>query len=145
MAGNTSLSLTNLIPYLVDSIKSLTKTVSTLALEISNFKQTFTTNEVKTNTICLGQTCVTETELKSLLQSQNISASNPSTPQGSVLGTSTQSTPQSTSTPPVDNTASTTPPTNNASTTPPEVIPPLPDPVASSTPQIDTTATTTTP
>jgi hypothetical protein len=131
--GKSTFSLSTLVPYIIESIKTLTQKVSQLALEIKDLKNSLTTNEVKTNTLCLGQTCVTESQLKTLLQQQ--ASSPPQTPSNEpqVMGTSTGGT-SSDSSVPIDTGTTTPPGTDTGTTSLPNTQPPG-DPIATSTNQ----------
>ena len=108
ISGNKTLSYTNLIPYIIESIKSL-------AVQVAEFRNMITTRELLTETVCVGtkdnKTCLTKNQIDQILllqSSQSVSASNGS----NTNGTSTTST-NGTST---SSTASTTP-----DTIPPEI------------------------
>jgi len=58
--GEKKLSMNGIIPYLVGSVKALVERVDMLS-------QHLTTKKVQTEMLCIGETCVTEEELKELL------------------------------------------------------------------------------
>ncbi|MFA6608918.1 MAG: hypothetical protein WCT07_03350, partial [Candidatus Paceibacterota bacterium] len=61
-----SVSYGGFIPYIIESIKSIVAT-------LTSFKDNFTTNNIHTKNLCVGDTCFTESQLKALLQKSNIS------------------------------------------------------------------------
>ena len=81
-AGMKSVSYAGFIPYIVQSIKEIIAT-------LSSFKESFTTNNVHTKNLCVGETCITEAELKALLQQSNVST--PSAPAPTETSTTTSS------------------------------------------------------
>jgi hypothetical protein len=156
--GKSTFALTQLIPYIIESIKSLADKVSTLALEVSGMK-----TKVVTNEICVGtevsKTCINKEKLDQILLLQSSSSASASiggnngTSTQSNIATSTQSG-NGTTTPPVD-TATSTSPTNSTTTvviatTTPDTIPPVitingsdPETItqSTSTPYVDAGAT----
>jgi hypothetical protein len=73
--GKTTFSLTSLIPYIIESIKSLSVKIDTLVKEFSDMKLDVTTEKVTSKTICLGDTCIDEVQLKKLLEASTASVS----------------------------------------------------------------------
>ena len=71
--GMKSVSYAGFIPYIIQSIKEIIAT-------LSSFKESFTTNNVHTKNLCVGETCITEAELKALLQQSNVSTSSAPAP-----------------------------------------------------------------
>ena len=58
--GTLGLNYIGLIAPIVEAIKEL-------GTEVQNFAQSFTTQRINTQTLCIGSTCVTETQLKGML------------------------------------------------------------------------------
>ena len=56
--------MNGLIPYIVGSVKDLSSKVDGI------FTKGLSTPKVETDTLCLGETCITEEELKTLLELQ---------------------------------------------------------------------------
>jgi hypothetical protein len=98
--------------------------------------QTLTADTIQAQKLCLGQTCVTESQLQQLLQNSGASAAPSSSPTTSTTPTSTSSTDTSTTTPSTD--TSTTPSTTDTATTTST------DSTVTTTPSSSTTDTTTT-
>lgn len=63
--GTKRLSMNGLIPYMVGSIKELSGKVDGI------FTKGLSTPKVETDTLCLGETCITEEELKTLIEFKN--------------------------------------------------------------------------
>lgn len=69
------------------------KAIQELTGEINALATKLTTKQVQTDQLCVGNTCVTEAQLKALLQSANVqSAGSGVTPDPDATGTSTQDT-----------------------------------------------------
>lgn len=60
--GTKRLSMNGLIPYIVGSVKELSSKVDRI------FTKGLSTPKVETESLCLGETCITEKELKTLLE-----------------------------------------------------------------------------
>lgn len=60
--GTKRLSMNGLIPYVVGSVKELSRKVDAI------FTKGLSTPKIETDTLCLGDTCITEKELKALLE-----------------------------------------------------------------------------
>ncbi len=99
------------------------KAVQELTATIQGFAERFTSKEVDTQKLCVGDTCVTQDQLKALLQAAG-SSSTPAAPSGAATSSdSTSGTDDSASSTPADTEASSTPPvaptdTDSASTSP---------------------------
>jgi hypothetical protein len=130
--GTPSISLTNLIPYIVESVKSL-------ALQIAELKNKIITHEVYAESLCVGtpdnKTCITKEKLDQLLLLQsNPTASASTGAQGSTnttpSTTTTTGSTSGTSTSTTTDTTSTSTPTTSDATTTPVVTAPTPDTTA---------------
>jgi hypothetical protein len=80
-SGTKSLSMNGFIPFIVEAIQQLNAKVDKIALRIvngvSHFKQAII-GEVQTNKLCVGQTCITENELKTLLARDSLASASSS-------------------------------------------------------------------
>ncbi len=122
--GTLTLNYVGLIAPIVEALKALAGQVSSLAATVAGFAQKFTTNE-----LCIGSTCVTESQLKALLQNSGQQGSALQTTNTITITDVSSTTPtyipavSATSTanaPTNGNTASTSPVTDTASTTLPD-------------------------
>jgi hypothetical protein len=122
--GTLSVNYSGLIAPAIEAIKEL-------AIEVQGFSQAITTNvlnatTVKTQDLCIGSTCVTEDQLKVLLQQSGQSSAVIQTPTPTPPSDDTSSTTSDsdTSTPSddssADSDASSTPDTSDTSTTTPD-------------------------
>jgi hypothetical protein len=73
--GTLSLNYIDLISPIVAAIQELDKEITSLASTVAGFAQHFVSNEVDTNKLCVQGTCVTGTQLATLLAAANQSAS----------------------------------------------------------------------
>ncbi len=67
--GSMGISYGNLVALAIKAIQEL-------ATKIDNFSQSFSSENISTEKLCIGNTCVSENELKELLQDSNNSSSN---------------------------------------------------------------------
>ncbi|MDR3547797.1 MAG: tail fiber domain-containing protein [Candidatus Pacebacteria bacterium] len=141
--GTLGLNYIGLIAPIVESIKELGGEVQGLAVSITT--DLINAHTVKTQTLCVGSTCVTESQLKAILQATGQSGSPaPSAPDTSTTtstsdstttdatssstadsGTTTPSAAGSQSTPPTDTTSDSS--SSSDSTTPPNSTAPAAD------------------
>jgi hypothetical protein len=56
--------------YLVQLIKRLIERLSEVWLEMRLYVRSLRTEEITTEKLCIGETCITEAELKEILQSR---------------------------------------------------------------------------
>ena len=124
--GVATLSYTNFIPYIIESIKTLTTKIQLLANAITDIGNSLTTHTVHSDTVCVKRTdgtesCINGDQLDKILQSGLFGVSSASastnTPSPTDTSSTTTSTSISTSTP--DTTSRTTevlpPPTDTTS------------------------------
>jgi hypothetical protein len=144
IGGYLAVDYAALIAPLIEAVKELAGKVSELAATVAGFADSFTSKNITASqNLCLGSTCVTESQLKTILQS-----SGQQTPPASGGGTITitdvpplapPEAPVATTTPADTATTTTdsTPPTvSDIQTTPSPDITPAADPTSS--PQTDT-------
>jgi LysM repeat protein len=103
--GTLGLNYINLVSPIVSAIQALDQELTDLSNTVAGFAQSITTQlltaatgnfqRINANELCLGSTCVTETQLQALLAAANQSASAPSSPSPS------SSTTDATDTPPI--------------------------------------------
>ena len=65
--GKKSVNYIGFTPILVEAIKELADKVNTVVGKVAGFAQQMTTDRVVTKELCVGNTCVTESELQALL------------------------------------------------------------------------------
>ncbi len=88
--GSMGISYGNMVALLVTAVKELNGKVEKVASDIKAiFAEKVETKEVVTEKLCVGNTCITEDELKDLLDSQNIKAKAPTIKEN--VGTTTES------------------------------------------------------
>ena len=128
------------------------KAIQSLAATLGDFAQSFTSNEVHaTNLLCIGATCINESQLQGMLAASSVASQPPPPPPSSQSAANDNTSPPTTPT----TTASSTPATANDNTPPPpdedasqgeaaavaddpepedseEVGPPAPDPASAS-------------
>lgn len=109
-----------LVAPLIEAVKELAGKVSALASTVAGFGQKFTTNE-----LCVGSTCVDETQLKTLLQNSGQQSAPPPTSPEASQGTAQSGAGAG------DTQAATT--TDPVATSTPDVPPPPPDPAPADT------------
>ena len=96
--GTLSLNYIDLISPIVSAIQALSSEISSIENTIAEFANSFTTNqltfvrgqgsEVDVQTLCIGSTCITESQLKALLASANQAAADGSSPSNDSNATS---------------------------------------------------------
>jgi hypothetical protein len=139
--GYSSGFISSLFERFLEMLSTAAVTIKDLVAEsitasVGNFKHV-NSDEVNAVKICVGQTCVTETQLKLLLQNANVSAvlpdstTTPSLPSASTVVSNPSPTPTPSST-----TTSTITPEPSVSPTPPPLVTLEPTPTASSTPTV---------
>ncbi len=102
--GYYTLNYAGLTPYLVKAIQQLDQQLTDLANTLANFADSFTTkeliftratgDEIDVQRLCIGSTCVTEDQLKSVLAGTNVvSGSTPPSSSSSSATTTPDTTP----------------------------------------------------
>lgn len=139
------MDLTDTGNYLVRLIKQLIERLSEVWLEMRLYVRSLRTEEITTEKLCIGETCITEDELKTLLQSRGVQSSSSSVSSGnSVPATevSTGSTDSSALVAPIDEAPVETLPVDTVSTGSTDTILPLdPTPPVETTPVVDASGT----
>jgi hypothetical protein len=69
--GSKGISYGNLVAVVVKAVQELTSEMRSLAATVAGFARSFVSDDITVNNrLCVGRTCITETELKALLAGQ---------------------------------------------------------------------------
>ena len=127
--GNMGISYGNLVAVAFQAIKDLSAKIVNLVADsvtaVTGVFTNLTATTARVQTLCVGQTCLTEAQVKEILQKENVTAAVVSIPVITATTTATTTDTQATSTP---QNISTSTPDNSVSSSTPEI--------ASSTPPI---------
>ncbi len=148
--GTLGLNYTGLIAPMIGSIKALAGEINAMAQSITTTLLDATT--VKTKNLCVGDTCITEAQLKTILEetgqtaspasASNISSTTPADASSTDTGTTTS--PDASSTPPEPDSTASSDATSSPETTPAADAPAATGPdqtTASDTPEAPASAT----
>jgi hypothetical protein len=76
--GTLTVNYTGLIAPMVKAVQALEQKITSLTATVASFADSFTTKKMQTDTLCVGGTCVSEEQLKALLQNANVSSQDSS-------------------------------------------------------------------